>query len=199
MHRRSRPDPCRPQDEEFTLRPASAGGFGAVEAALARMLRRVADRPERVAVFVIPTLHGGEEPNYYTQALVDREAGAWVEAVSNTFIIGESHLLDDDQHRLLAALGFDPPTERAPNHFFVQEHLVDWWYVASRMVQALEAVYGVDPRAELRVEISNVGPCSPFVSDDRDAEKDGEPEQVDADCTEQADDAEQVDAETEDV
>ena len=155
--------------EGFTLRVAGAGGFGVVEAALARKLATLAERPERLAVVV--ALHDERDARHYTQTLVDREAGAWVEAVSNAFL-AEEHRLGGDQHRLLAALGFAPPTERVPNHCIVVDQPVDWSHVAGLLVQPLEAVYGASADAEVEVKVLDVGHGAPWL-----------PEPVAADAT----------------
>lgn len=140
-------------DDTFTLRAGGAGGFGLVEAALARKLASVATRPERHAVTVALR---PDDANYYTQALVDRECGAWVEAVSNQFV-ADGHHLGDDHHRLLGAFGFDPPDDVVPNHFVVLDQPTDWRRVAALLIRPLETVYGATSYTELTVEITEVG------------------------------------------
>lgn len=138
-------------DGTFTLRPAGGGGFPAVAEALARKLRVLAVFPERRAVIV--ALAGDGRPNHYTQTLVDIEAGAWVEAASNAFIEPE-HRLDDDQHRLLALFGFEPPDDEwSENHHLMLDPPVDWARVAWLLIGTLEDVYGVTANDELVIRI----------------------------------------------
>lgn len=153
-------------DEVFTLRPSASGGFGAVEAALARKLAQLATRPERIAVIVV--LEDWRQANLFTQTLVDRDDGAWVEAVSNTYIESPEHQLGNDQHRLLRELGFDPPDDGvSPNHHRVFDQPTDWSTVAALLIRTMEAVYGASPHCELRVAVSEVGRPG---SDDQDSE-----------------------------
>lgn len=154
--------------ERFTLRPAGGGGFAAVEAALARKLTALAERPECLAVNL--ALLDRRAANLYTQTLVDQDAGAWVEAVSNTYITNDAHLLGADQHRMLAAFGFAPPTDRQPNHTLVLGPPVDWRRVAGLLVQPLEAVYGADARSEIEVKVLDVGQGAPWLPDDPDTD-----------------------------
>lgn len=141
--------------EDFRLRPAGGGGFGAVEAALARKLITLSERPERIAVVV--ALADDRDYAYFTQAIVYHWCGAWVEAVSNEFIIGDHNKIDADQERLLGAFGFAPPDEDMPNHWLILQEPVDWWKVAALLVQPLETVYGADAHAEIVVDAFDVG------------------------------------------
>ncbi len=159
MHIRSRPDPRDVRDQSFRLRPASAGGFDAVELALTRKLVRLATRPERLAVVV--NLLDDRDANRFTQTLVDRVDGAWVEAASNKFITGDGNLLGPQQQRLLAIIGFDPPAPRYPNHFVLLDQPVDWARVAAMLIRPLEPVYGADPGEEIELKVYEVGRPSP--------------------------------------
>ncbi len=169
---RARPRPHRPASsavsrsprfgpsETFTVRPSTAGGFRAVEAALARKLVSLSHAPERLAVIV--ALDAGPEVNLFTQTLVDREGGAWVEAAGNECIYPADRRLDDDQLLLLEAFGFSPPTDRTPNHFVVFPQPTEWARVAGLVVQPLEAVYGLPADAQLELRIFPVGPAEAF-------------------------------------
>jgi hypothetical protein len=148
---------ARRDENNFKIRPAGAGGFVAFEAALARKLASLATLPERHGVIL--TLDGGEG-NYFTQALVDHECGAWLEAVSNEFIT-EGHELDDDQHRLLAAFGLNPP-DGCPNHHLALALPTDWHHAAALLVRPLEAVYGATRHTLICVEVLEVDRGSPF-------------------------------------
>lgn len=123
----------------------------------------MATLPERHGVIL--TLDGGEG-DYFTQALVDHECGAWVEAVSNKFIL-EGHELDDDQHRLLAAFGLHPPGQ-CPNHHLALARPTDWRHAAALLVGLLEAVYGAAPHTLICVEVLKVDRGSPFGPTDAD-------------------------------
>ncbi|MGI8940108.1 MAG: TY-Chap domain-containing protein [Iamia sp.] len=159
---RSDAEPPSPSDvdepgflsEDFTLRPKDGGGFGMVEAALARKLWSLAPRHSRTAVIV--SIKDGGVSNHFTQTLVDWEDGAWVEAVSNTFIESADHQISDDQTRLLTGLGFEPPTDEMPNHFVVYPQPVDWSHVAALVVRTLESVYGVPASAVIQVQAFTV-------------------------------------------
>jgi len=134
----------------YTVRALGAGGFEAVEAALARKCADLATRSERHAVIV--SLEA-DPAHYFTQTLVDFEDGAWVEAVSNEFI-AQGHELDAAQHRLLGLFGFHPPDDWSPNHYRLLPPPADWTLVARLLVGPLEAVYGATPRTELTVDVS---------------------------------------------
>ena len=159
---RARRAPRPGHRESFVIRPASAGGFRVVEAALARKLWAMGGSPDRLAVIV--ALDAGPEANLFTQTLVDREGGAWVEAVGNECILPEDRRLGDDQHLLLEAFGFAPPAEPNPNHHVVVAPPVDWDHVASLLMKPLEAVYGLDVEAPLEVRIFPVGPAEGYDS-----------------------------------
>ncbi len=144
----------RPLEECFTLRAREAGGFDVMEAALARKLRALAVLEGRHAVIVeiSDTCY-----NHYTQTLVDRIDGAWVEAVADEFILSEAGNLDETALAQLAGLGFAPPDETILNHHQFLDPPVDWRLVAHLLIEPLVAVYGAGYRNELSVIVRDVG------------------------------------------
>lgn len=132
----------------FEIRPAAAGGFIALERALARKLKTLSASPLRHAVIVSL----GGDGNYFTQTLVDRECGALVEAVSSRFIM-EGHELEVEQQRLLEILGFAAPDADWPNHSQALPPPTDWRRVATLLTQPLEVVYGATPDSMVSVEV----------------------------------------------
>lgn len=141
-------------EQIFTLRPHGAGGFEVMAAALERNLRSLAEIDARHAVIIDISESGA---NHYTQALVDPEAGAWVEAVSDEFIAEEAGGLDDDARALLDALGFVAPTEAVPNYHRFLDPPVLWDLVAHLLLDPLVAVYGAGHHTELTVTVRDVG------------------------------------------
>jgi len=135
-----RPLPFGPNDKSFTVPLGPAGGIALMASALSRKLVEVASRCE--PYIVILHLDGCE--SYFTQCLVDPDDGAYVEAVSNTYIEPEEFRLDTDQETTLAALGFEPPGEFSPNHHRLIAHPVPWSYVADLLTIPLVTVYGAD-------------------------------------------------------
>jgi len=135
-----RPLPFGPDDKSFTVPLGPAGGIALMAPALSRKLVEVATRDERYIVILY--LDGCEW--YYTQCLVDPDDGAWVEAVSNTYIEPEELRLDAGQETTLATLGFEPPGEFSPNHHRLVTHPVPWSYVADLLTIPLVTVYGAD-------------------------------------------------------
>lgn len=132
----------------FEIRPSSAGGFVALERAMERKLVALATEPWRHAVIVSL----GDDTNYFTQTLVDRECGAFVEAVSNHFIV-EGYDLGAEQQRLLETFGFEAPDDDWPNYSQALPFPTNWRHVAALLVHPLETVYGAGPHSMVTVEV----------------------------------------------
>ncbi len=95
------------------------------------------------------------DQNYYVQASGTRGGDSvWLEAVSNRFL-DAAHCLDDDQVRLLQALGWQPPGEGSTNfhrewNLSANSELV---VVAGFLKQTLVEVYGMSPGGQVQVEL----------------------------------------------
>lgn len=132
----------------FSVPFGPGGGRPLLVSAVARLLQRLERKPVRQAVII--SIAGR---NLYTQALISSDTGAWLEAVSNEFIDDPQLRLGDDQHILLAAFGYRPPSTTVPNHHQPIDRPATFVDVAELLVAPLEAVYGLGPDDEVRVDV----------------------------------------------
>jgi len=87
--------------EQFVVRPATAGGWDYIAAALARLFGRL--RATGVHHCVVVEVSADE----YVQFIVRPDGGVWAESVGDVFL--ERLVFTDDQHRELELLGWTEP------------------------------------------------------------------------------------------
>lgn len=145
---RQRPAPTLDARSSFSVPYGPGGGREALVTAVARLLERQEQQPVRQAVIVSI---GGR--NLFTQALISRRSGVWLEAVSNEFIDEPDLRLGDDQHRLLEAFGYRAPSPTVPNHHQPIDRPATFVEVAELLVAPLEVVYGLSADDEVRVDV----------------------------------------------
>lgn len=95
------------------------------------------------------------DQNYYVQATGARGGDIlWLEAVSNQFL-DSAHWLNDDQVRLLQALGWKPPGEGSTNFHREWDPATDseLVVVAGFLMQTLVEVYGMSSNGPVQVEL----------------------------------------------
>lgn len=142
--RRPRPSP----GTLFCVPFGPGSGRPMLVSAVARLLEDLEHKPVRQALIVSIAGH-----NLFTQALISSDEGAWLEAVSNEFIDDPRRRLGDDQHILLAASGYRPPTPTLPNHHQPIDRPATFVEVAELLVAPLGAVYGLGPDDQVRVDV----------------------------------------------
>jgi len=139
----------RQRGDVFHVPVGPAGGFEAIVAALTRKL----------ATTAVPThigmvgLYPFEQPGRFTQCLVDVEMGAWAECVSNAYLADGDRPSDADV-RQLHAVGFNPPDDEHPNHWFIQEPPVDWPFIAHLLVAPFGTVWPVRPNQVMELVVN---------------------------------------------
>jgi hypothetical protein len=88
--------------DDFVVRPRTAGGWDQIVGALARLFERLQATGEPHCVII------ELEAARYVQFIVRPDGSMWAESVGEVFL-DDGDEFDDEQHRTLAQLGWNPP------------------------------------------------------------------------------------------
>jgi hypothetical protein len=134
--------------ENFVVRPASAGGWDYIAAALARLFGRLRMTGRRHCVIV-------EVPDdRYVQFMVHPEGRLWAESVGDVFLDGDS--FDDDQRRTLELLRWNAPEPggRGKGNYWREfEAPAEDLEAATIAVLTCVDVFGAGPRDQVHVKV----------------------------------------------
>ncbi|MEO6629479.1 MAG: hypothetical protein ABIP03_13045 [Aquihabitans sp.] len=143
------PDPPSLARDRFEVPVGSAGGFPSIIAALTRTLAGVATPAHEAAIF----LYVVDRPARFTQCLVDIDAGAWVECVSNHYLEGDERQTPGQEQQIID-LGYRQPDAESPNFYALVEQPVDWGAVALMMVAPFVAVFPCADHESLKLIVN---------------------------------------------
>ena len=134
--------------DNFVVRPASAGGWDYIAAALARLFGRLRETGQHHCVIV----QVGDER--YVQFIVRPDGGLWAESIGEVFL-GDAEF-SDEQRRELASLGWSAPDLFGRGHG-------NYWHDYETAGHDLEAatvavltcidVFGTRPREAVNVTV----------------------------------------------
>jgi hypothetical protein len=133
--------------DRFVVRPAQAGGWDYIGAALARLFERLRATGWSHCVIV-------DLGDHYVQFIVRPDGGLWAEAVGDVFLPGYRY--SDEQRRTLESLGW-----RSSELFghgrgnYCREYPERGHDLEAATIAVLTCVdvFGAGPRTEVRVEV----------------------------------------------
>ena len=135
-------------NDNFHVRPISAGGWDYIAAALVRLFGRLRATGNKHCVVV------DVSPEHYVQFIVRHDGTLWAESVGDTHLVERP--FDDEQRRVLEMLGWRAADSEGPgegNYWREYEKPGSDLDAAATAVLTCLDVFGCGPRTDVRVKV----------------------------------------------